>query len=89
MLALRTTVYGFSRSGSKSSTQARAARSLAGKQSAARTNKLRYTTGSGSFRVETDTFGEIKVPADRYWGAQTQRYAVITVANYLFRFSKS
>jgi fumarate hydratase class II len=24
-------------------------------------------------RTETDTFGEIAVPADRYWGAQTQR----------------
>jgi fumarate hydratase class II len=24
-------------------------------------------------RIETDTFGEIEVPADRYWGAQTQR----------------
>ncbi|MCO6386190.1 class II fumarate hydratase [Aliihoeflea sp. 40Bstr573] len=24
-------------------------------------------------RTETDTFGEIHVPADRYWGAQTQR----------------
>ncbi|EDO18412.1 hypothetical protein Kpol_1032p4 [Vanderwaltozyma polyspora DSM 70294] len=25
------------------------------------------------FRLETDGFGEIKVPADKYWGAQTQR----------------
>ena len=25
------------------------------------------------FRKETDTFGELEVPADRYWGAQTQR----------------
>ncbi len=24
-------------------------------------------------RIETDSFGPIKVPADRYWGAQTQR----------------
>jgi fumarate hydratase class II len=24
-------------------------------------------------RIETDSFGEIGVPADRYWGAQTQR----------------
>ena len=24
-------------------------------------------------RTETDTFGPIQVPADRYWGAQTQR----------------
>ncbi|KAF8527991.1 L-Aspartase-like protein [Hysterangium stoloniferum] len=25
------------------------------------------------FRTEKDTFGELHVPADRYWGAQTQR----------------
>ncbi|KAJ7619157.1 fumarate hydratase [Mycena polygramma] len=25
------------------------------------------------FRVEKDTFGELQVPSDRYWGAQTQR----------------
>ncbi|MBI1986713.1 MAG: class II fumarate hydratase, partial [Rhodospirillales bacterium] len=24
-------------------------------------------------RIETDSLGKIKVPADRYWGAQTQR----------------
>ncbi len=24
-------------------------------------------------RIETDSFGKIKVPADKYWGAQTQR----------------
>jgi fumarate hydratase, class II len=27
----------------------------------------------GGVRVETDTMGEMEVPADRYWGAQTQR----------------
>jgi fumarate hydratase class II len=26
-----------------------------------------------AFRVEKDSLGEIKVPADKYWGAQTQR----------------
>ena len=26
-----------------------------------------------NFRIEKDTMGEVKVPADRYWGAQTQR----------------
>ncbi|MDO8674840.1 MAG: class II fumarate hydratase [Candidatus Omnitrophota bacterium] len=26
-----------------------------------------------SFRIETDSMGEVKVPADKYWGAQTQR----------------
>ena len=28
---------------------------------------------NGPVRIETDTFGPIEVPADRYWGAQTQR----------------
>ncbi|KAH7909115.1 fumarate hydratase [Hygrophoropsis aurantiaca] len=28
---------------------------------------------SNSFRTERDTFGDLQVPADRYWGAQTQR----------------
>ncbi|RYG41608.1 class II fumarate hydratase, partial [bacterium] len=26
-----------------------------------------------SFRTESDTMGSVEVPADRYWGAQTQR----------------
>jgi fumarate hydratase class II len=28
---------------------------------------------AGKMRVETDSMGEIEVPADKYWGAQTQR----------------
>jgi fumarate hydratase class II len=28
---------------------------------------------SGATRIETDSMGAIEVPADRYWGAQTQR----------------
>ena len=28
---------------------------------------------AGAFRIETDSFGEIEVAADKYWGAQTQR----------------
>ena len=27
----------------------------------------------GPTRTESDSFGPIEVPADRYWGAQTQR----------------
>ncbi len=27
----------------------------------------------GSYRIERDSIGEIQVPADKYWGAQTQR----------------
>ena len=26
-----------------------------------------------STRIEKDTLGEVQVPADKYWGAQTQR----------------
>lgn len=26
-----------------------------------------------NFRIETDTFGEIQVADDKYWGAQSQR----------------
>ena len=25
------------------------------------------------YRIERDSMGEMRVPADRYWGAQTQR----------------
>src|SRR5215831_12651283 len=28
---------------------------------------------AGAYRVETDSLGEVLVPADRLWGAQTQR----------------
>ena len=35
---------------------------------------------SGETRTETDSFGPINVPADRYWGAQTQR----SIANFPF-----
>src|SRR3981189_274914 len=31
------------------------------------------TSRSSSTRAETDSFGRIEVPADRYWGAQTER----------------
>jgi fumarate hydratase class II len=31
-----------------------------------------FASGSG-FRTESDTFGPLQVPEDRYWGAQTQR----------------
>jgi fumarate hydratase class II len=29
--------------------------------------------GADGFRIEKDALGEVRVPADRYWGAQTQR----------------
>ena len=31
-------------------------------------------------RIETDSLGEVAVPASAYWGAQTQR----SIANFLF-----
>lgn len=30
-------------------------------------------SGEGKYRVELDTMGEVKVPQDRLYGAQTQR----------------
>src|SRR6266404_249864 len=30
-------------------------------------------SANGQFRTETDSLGEVQVPADRLWGAQTQR----------------
>jgi hypothetical protein len=29
---------------------------------------------SMEFRIEHDTMGEVKVPADKYWGAQTEYF---------------
>ena len=26
-----------------------------------------------NYRIESDSFGDLKVPKDKYWGAQTQR----------------
>ena len=34
---------------------------------------LKYTTNKMEFRIEKDTMGEVQVPADKYWGAQTER----------------
>ena len=31
------------------------------------------TTAVMNFRIEKDTMGEVKVPAEKYWGAQTER----------------
>ena len=34
---------------------------------------MNSSINSANFRVEKDTMGEVKVPADKYWGAQTER----------------
>ena len=39
----------------------------------------KYNTGiraSSGMRIESDSMGDIEVPADHYWGAQTQRSLV-------------
>lgn len=36
-------------------------------------NSLKRSMSSSAFRVETDSFGNINVPKDKLWGAQTQR----------------
>lgn len=43
------------------------------------------TVGRAGVRTERDAFGEVAVPADRYWGAQTQRaLAVFDVGDERF-----
>src|SRR5438874_3651909 len=39
-------------------------------------NDLSIGTGMSGVRPESDSLGTIEVPADRYWGAQTQRSLV-------------
>ena len=34
---------------------------------------VRHFAASGKTRTEADTFGPLEVPAEKYWGAQTQR----------------
>ena len=43
------------------------------RETTARAAISRLRDHDGEARTETDTFGPIEVPADRYWGAQTQR----------------
>ena len=36
-----------------------------------------------AFRIEKDTMGEVQVPADKYWAAQTERSGCLYAArNY-------
>jgi hypothetical protein len=41
--------------------------------SCARAHSCSPRAQAQKFRAERDTFGDLQVPADRYWGAQTQR----------------
>jgi len=47
--------------------------SKAGQVSYLLQSNLRLFASANKFREESDTFGPLQVPADRYWGAQTQR----------------
>ena len=38
-----------------------------------RPNPATTKSQNGQYRIESDSLGEVKVPADRIWGAQTQR----------------
>lgn len=38
--------------------------------------KAKCEEGSEGFRIEKDTFGELKVPSDKYYGAQTLRSVI-------------
>jgi fumarate hydratase, class II len=44
---------------------------------------------SSGFRVERDTFGELKVPNNVYWGAQTQRFASTLPPQYVSESNRS
>jgi hypothetical protein len=60
----------------------RAAQSSIAKSNAKkeRSSLRTYTTGAKAPRVETDTFGPIDVPSEKYWGAQTQRCVVVVAS---------
>ncbi len=43
-----------------------------------------------AYRIETDSMGEVRVPADRYWGAQTERSRTnFPIGVERFRFPRS
>ena len=42
-------------------------------QALSQTRHFTVTTTMASMRTESDAFGEIQVPSDKYWGAQTER----------------
>ncbi|RKP37791.1 fumarate hydratase [Dimargaris cristalligena] len=54
--------------------QAATAQALSGRFSAVTRRQFSSLSALLSqFRIEQDSFGELKVPSDKYWGAQTQR----------------
>jgi fumarate hydratase class II len=50
---------------------------------------VRESEPAAGFRIETDSMGEVQVPADRLWGAQTQRSRVnFPIGVERFRFGR-
>ncbi|WP_456316873.1 class II fumarate hydratase [Teichococcus globiformis] len=50
---------------------------------------MHQNSNDAAFRIETDSMGEVKVPADRLWGAQTQRSCVnFPIGVERFRFGR-
>ena len=46
-------------------------------------------TKPGQFRIEEDSQGDVQVPADRLWGAQTQRcYTNFPIGLERFRWGR-
>ena len=61
-------------SSSHMSTSSHTPRPAPGSSSSSSLPKLFPRNGkAGQYRTEKDTMGDMKVPSDRYWGAQTQR----------------
>lgn len=50
------------------------ARYLSSSRAVCEAPKSTIASLQGQIRKERDTFGDLEVPADKYWGAQTQRY---------------
>jgi len=52
-------------------------------ESRASTSSNYFFQSSSIHRIERDTFGELYVPVDRYWGAQTQRSTFCNQAEFV------
>lgn len=36
------------------------------------------------YRIEKDTMGDVKVPAQKYWGSQTQRFVCLSKIIFVY-----
>ena len=67
------TIMAFARRAISRAASMAAASSVRSTGAAAGVAQLRPASTSTGIRVEADTMGKLEVPADKYWGAQTQR----------------